>query len=210
MQCKREWIRLYAVTDRSWLGGRTLAEAVEQALRGGVTMVQLREKHASDSELIALAKTLAPVCARYGAPLILNDRPELVAACGADGAHVGQSDMELRAARRLLGPDKLLGTSAHSAGEAEAAYRDGADYLGTGSVFATSTKSDASPLPRGTLAEICRAVPIPVAAIGGISEENLPQLAGSGVDGVAVVSAIFAQPDIEAAARRLRAAADRL
>lgn len=203
-------MRLYAITDRAWLNGRTLTEAVEQTLRGGATIVQLREKHLDDEAFLAQARALRAICTKYGVPLIINDRPDIAAACDADGVHVGQSDMDIRQARRILGTGKYIGTSAHSVEEALCAQESGADYLGTGSVFCTSTKPDAGHLPRHTLQEICRAVSIPVVAIGGITEDNLPQLAGSGVDGVAVVSAIFAQPDIESAARRLRTLADAL
>lgn len=210
MKCKKEWLRLYAITDRSWLDGSSLAAQVEQALLGGATIVQLREKHATDEDFLAQARALLPICRKYGAPLIINDRVDIALASGADGVHIGQGDMELHAARQLLGADKLIGTSAHSVEEARKAQAAGADYLGTGSVFATTTKLDAGHLPRETLCEICEAVSIPVVAIGGITEENLPALTGSGISGVAVVSAIFAQRDVAAAARRLRALAERL
>ncbi len=206
----RNFMRLYAITDRTWLNGRTLEEAVECALRGGATILQLREKYLEDDAFLAQARALRPICTKYGVPLIINDRPDIAAACDADGVHVGQSDMDIRQARRILGAGKYIGTSAHSVEEALRAQESGADYLGTGSVFCTSTKPDAGHLPRTTLEGICRAVSIPVVAIGGITEENLPQLAGSGVDGVALVSAIFAQPDVEAAARRLRTLSDAL
>lgn len=206
----RKLMRLYAITDRTWLNGRTLEETVECALRGGATIVQLREKHLGDEAFLAQARALRLICTKYAVPLIINDRPDIAAACDADGVHIGQSDMDIRQARRILGVGKYIGTSAHSVEEALCAQENGADYLGAGSVFCTSTKLDAGHLPRHTLEEICRAVSIPVVAIGGITEENLPQLAGSGVDGVAVVSAVFAQTDIAAATRRLRALADEL
>lgn len=209
----REWndiLRLYAVTDRAWLGGQTLCEQAEQALRGGVTLLQLREKEMPFDRFLAEAREIQALCDRYQVPLIINDNVELALQCGAQGVHVGQSDMEAGHARQLLGPDRILGVSARTLDEALRAEAQGADYLGVGAVFSTSTKLDAQDVSLETLQQICQRVSIPVVAIGGISADNALSLQGSGIAGLAVVSAIFAQPDIEAAARQMRALADRV
>lgn len=209
----REWndiLRLYAVTDRAWLGGQTLCEQAEQALRGGVTLLQLREKEMPFDRFLAEAREIQALCDRYQVPLIINDNVELALQCGAQGVHVGQSDMEAGHARQLLGPDRILGVSARTLDEAQRAEAQGADYLGVGAVFSTSTKLDAQDVSLETLQQICQRVSIPVVAIGGISADNALSLQGSGIAGLAVVSAIFAQPAIEAAARQMRALADRV
>ena len=205
MNCDRSQLLLYAVTDRAWVGRQSLYEQVESALRGGATMVQLREKQLDAEGILREARELAHLCKQYGVPFILNDNVDLALACGADGVHVGQDDLAAAEARRKLGPDKIVGVSAHNVAEALAAVRDGADYLGSGAVFGSTTKTNVHTLPHETLQEICRAVDIPVVAIGGITKDNLLQLAGTGIDGVALVSAIFAAPDIEAECRALRA-----
>ena len=210
MKCDRQTMRLYAVTDRAWVGRQTLPEQVEAALKGGATCVQLREKELDGTALLEEAKVLAALCRRYGVPLIINDNVEVALASGADGVHVGQDDLTVEQVRRLAGDRLIVGVSAHSVEQALAAQAGGADYLGVGAVFATATKSDARVLPRETLAEICRAVDIPVVAIGGIGEDNLLQLAGTGVDGAALVSAIFSAPDIEGQCRKLRALSERM
>ena len=210
MKCDRQTMRLYAVTDRAWVGRQTLPEQVEAALKGGATCVQLREKELDGTALLEEARTLAALCRRYGVPLIINDNVEVALASGADGVHVGQDDLTVEQVRRLAGDRLIVGVSAHSVEQALAAQAGGADYLGVGAVFATATKSDAHVLPRETLAEICRAVDIPVVAIGGIGEDNLLQLAGTGVDGAALVSAIFSAPDIEGQCRKLRALSERM
>ena len=210
MKCDRQTMRLYAVTDRAWVGRQTLPEQVEAALKGGATCVQLREKELDGAAFLEEARTLAALCRRYGVPLIINDNVEVALASGADGVHVGQDDLTVEQVRRLAGDRLIVGVSAHSVEQALAAQAGGADYLGVGAVFATATKSDAHVLPRETLAEICRAVDIPVVAIGGISADNLLQLAGTGVDGVALVSAIFSAPDIEGQCRKLRALSERM
>ena len=210
MKCDRQTMRLYAVTDRAWVGRQTLPEQVEAALKGGATCVQLREKELDGTALLEEAKVLAALCRRYGVPLIINDNVEVALASGADGVHVGQDDQTVEQVRRLAGDRLIVGVSAHSVEQALAAQAGGADYLGVGAVFATATKSDAHVLPRETLAEICRAVDIPVVAIGGIGEDNLLQLAGTGVDGAALVSAIFSAPDIEGQCRKLRALSERM
>lgn len=203
MKADKNAMLLYAVTDRAWLGESDLAAQVEDALRAGVTFVQLREKHLDYDAFLAQARRIKQVTDRYGVPFVINDNIEVALASGADGVHVGQRDMQASDVRALLGPDKILGVSACTVEQALAAQRAGADYLGVGAVFPTSTKEDAAEVPFGTLRAICDAVSIPVVAIGGISEQNLLQLKGSGIDGVAVVSAIFAQPDIYAASERL-------
>lgn len=208
MNFDKNRLRLYAVTDRAWLRGRTLYEQVEEALAGGATCVQLREKTLDDGAFLAEARALLPLCHRYGAPLILNDRLDLALACGADGVHVGQDDLPVEEVRRRAGRGLIVGVSAHNVAEARRAYEGGADYLGSGAVFGTATKADVTPLPLETLAAVCAAVPIPVVAIGGITRENLPRLAGTGIAGAAVVSGIFGAADITAAARELRALAD--
>ena len=210
MKCDRQTMRLYAVTDRAWVGRQTLPEQVEAALKGGATCVQLREKELDGTALLEEAKVLAALCRRYGVPLIINDNVEVALASGADGVHVGQDDLKVEQVRRLAGDRLIVGVSAHTVEQALAAQAGGADYLGVGAVFATATKSDAHVLPRETLAEICRAVDIPVVAIGGIGEDNLLQRAGTGVDGAALVSAIFSAPDIEGQCRKLRALSERM
>ena len=196
-------LRLYADTDRSWLGNGTLSDAVEAALRGGATMVQLREKSLTQADFLQEAKTLAALCARFQIPFLINDNLEIALACNADGVHVGQDDMDPQKARALLGPGKILGVSAHTVQQALAAEKTGADYLGVGAVFSTSTKQDAASVPLETVREICQAVSIPVVAIGGISADNILSLQNSGVVGAAVVSALFAAEDIFSAAQNL-------
>ncbi len=208
MQFSGKQLRVYAVTDRRWLRScETLAQQVEAALQGGATMVQLREKGLSREEILREARELLPLCHQYGAPLIVNDDPELAREAGADGVHIGQEDMAYEQARKLLGPDKIIGVSAHNPREALAAQDAGADYLGCGAVFGSATKDGVQTLTPAGLREICRSVQIPVVAIGGITAENLPQLRGTGASGAAVVSAIFAQPDKKAAAQALSALA---
>lgn len=207
MSFDKKTLLLYAVTDRSWLAGRSLAAQVEEALRGGATMIQLREKNLDREAFLQEALEIGALCRAYTVPFLINDDVALALRCGADGVHVGQSDMEAGSVRHLLGSNKLLGVSAQTVEQAELAVARGADYLGVGAVFPTSTKPDAAEVPRDTLEAICRAVSVPVVAIGGITKENLPKLAGTGVCGVAVISALFAQPDIAAAAKELKALA---
>lgn len=195
-------LRLYAVTDRSWLKpGETLAEVVETLLKAGVTCVQLREKEAEDAFILQEARELKALCHRYGVPFLVNDRPDLAQAVGADGVHVGQEDTGLTEARNLLGPNALLGGSAHTVEEALAAQAAGADYLGCGAVFGSGTKHNVSQMPLETLTAICQAVDIPVVAIGGVSLDNLPLLADTGIAGVAVISGLFAADDKTEAAQ---------
>lgn len=204
MNCTPEMLRLYAVTDRAWVGAQTLPQQVEAALKGGATCVQLREKHLDDAAIRAEALEISALCKQYRVPFILNDNVALAAECGADGVHLGQEDMDPAQARRILGPGVIIGVSAHSVAEAKAAVAAGADYLGCGAMFATTTKTDTTTLPKETLRAICEAVPVPVVAIGGIHKENLLSLADCGEAGVALVSAIFAAKDIEAECRELR------
>ena len=203
MKCDKHTMLLYAVTDRAWTGPMTLLQQAEAALQGGVTCLQLREKHLEDDAFLAEAREMAALCRRYRVPFIVNDRVDIALACGADGVHVGQDDMEVSAVRRMAGDKLMVGVSAHTVEEAVRAARGGADYLGLGAVFSTSTKADAGAMSRDTLKAICQAVDLPKVAIGGISAKNILELSGSGVDGVAVVSAIFGAPDPGRAAARL-------
>lgn len=198
-------LRLYAVTDRTWTGQQTLFEQVEAALRGGATMVQLREKQMDDDAFLEEAVRMKALCARYGVPLIVNDRVEIALKSGADGVHVGQDDMAAGNVRAMIGPDMILGVTAKTVAQAEAAQAAGADYLGSGAVFGSATKKNALPMTMERLGEICRSVDIPVAAIGGINRDNLGQLSGTGIRGAAVVSGIFAAADIEEECMLLRA-----
>ncbi|MCD8181579.1 MAG: thiamine phosphate synthase [Firmicutes bacterium] len=203
MSINRKILRLYAVTDRSHLGGRTLGEDVERALKGGVTLLQLREKNMPFEELVQSAREIKEICRKYNVPLIINDNVRAAVAVGADGVHLGQGDMPADEARALLGNDKIIGVTAKTVLQARKAEADGADYIGSGAVFGTATKSDAKKMDIATLKSITAAVGIPVAAIGGITAENVGALSGTGIAGAAVVSGIFAQSDIEKAARKL-------
>ncbi|MBR5712254.1 MAG: bifunctional hydroxymethylpyrimidine kinase/phosphomethylpyrimidine kinase [Lachnospiraceae bacterium] len=206
MKVNKEHLRLYAVTDRRWLGeGQALAQQVDAAIEGGVTFVQLREKNLKANELLAEAAALKEICSRRGVPLIINDNIAVAIASGADGVHIGQHDGDVAEARRLLGPDRILGVSAATVAEAIAAEAAGADYLGCGALFTTDTKDNTRPVTPELLSEITAAVSIPVVAIGGITASNAPVLRNTGIAGIAVVSALFAQPDITAAAQTLRA-----
>ena len=195
---------LYAVTDEMWLkAGQTLASGPEEGLKNGATFRQIREKELGDAEFLNQAKALKEVAARYGVPYVVNDNIQVALECDADGVHVGQSDIVGKDVRSMIGPDKILGISANTVETAIAAEKAGADYIGVGAVFNTSTKKDATTLSVSQLREICDAVRIPVVAIGGISSGNILQLSGSGIDGVAVVSAIYAQSDPGAATAEL-------
>ena len=210
MKCDKKHMLLYAVTDRAWVGKQSLCEQVEAALRGGVTCVQLREKELDEAAFLAEAKEVSALCRRYGVPFFVNDNVDIAIACGADGVHVGQEDMAAAQVRRRVGDGMMIGVSVHSVEEAVEAVKNGADCLGVGAMFSTSTKADASVLPREVLRDICNAVDVPVVAIGGIGKGNLMQLAGTGVDGVALVSAIFGAADIEAECRLLRALSEEM
>lgn len=204
MKCGKKELQLYAITDRHWLNGRSLYEVVKESLDGGVTFLQLREKQLDEDHFLEEAKKLQGLCSEYNVPFIINDNVEIALAINADGVHIGQSDMEMKEAREKLGPDKIIGVSAHTKEEALLAQAQGADYLGVGAVFPTSSKDDAESVSYETLKEICDVVSIPVVAIGGITKDNLHQLSGSGISGISVISAIYAQPDIKEAARELK------
>ena len=205
MRFDKDDLLLYAVTDRTWLGpGETLDQAVEAALKGGTTFVQVREKHLDEDAFLEEARQLKILCRQYGVPFVVNDNVEIAMAADADGVHVGQDDMEAGDVRRKIGPSKILGVSVQTVEQALLAQERGADYLGVGAVFATGSKDDADDVSHDTLQAICEAVDIPVVAIGGITRENVQQLIGRGLAGIAVISAIFAQDDIQKAAEDLR------
>ena len=207
----RRAMLVYAVTDRAWLRpGESLAQACEQALDGGATFLQLREKQLDAAHILAEARQLQKLCGARGVPFVVNDSIELALAAGADGVHLGQSDLRGRDVRALLGRDRILGISAGTVAEAVAAEAAGADYIGVGAVFPTGTKKDAKPMPMELLRDICAAVSIPAVAIGGINAGNILTLAGSGAAGAAVVSAIFAAADKRAAAAELRRLAEEM
>ena len=210
MKCDAKTMLLYAVTDRAWIGKQTLMEQVEDALKGGATCMQLREKELDEENFLKEAMEMNEICKKYQVPFIVNDEVEIAIKCGADGIHVGQEDMEAGNVRALVGEKMIIGVSAQTVEQAIAAEKAGADYLGVGAVFPTSTKLDACDVPHETLKAICEAVSIPVVAIGGINKGNILELSGSGVDGVALVSAIFAAEDIEKECVELRALSERM
>ena len=195
---------LYAVTDRRWTGEKTLLQQVEEAILGGATFVQLREKDLGESAFEQEAVEIQALCRKYGVPFVVNDNVEIAKRMGSDGVHVGQSDMEAGDVRALLGPDAILGVSAQTVEQAVLAEKRGADYLGVGAVFPTGSKDDAVEVPHDVLKAICEAVSIPVIAIGGISKENVQELSGTGICGIAVISAIFGQKDIQSATLELK------
>ena len=205
MRLDRKDLLLYAVTDRHWLSGRSLTEVVKKSLDGGVTFVQLREKELDEETFLKEALEIKELCSRYNVPFVINDNVELAKKIDADGVHVGQSDMEAGDVRAMLGPDKIIGVSAQTVEQAILAEKRGADYLGVGAVFKTGSKADADDVSFETLKAICEAVSIPVIAIGGITLENVKELSGSGICGIAVISAIYAAGDIKKAAEDLKA-----
>lgn len=204
MKCDKKNMLLYAVTDRAWVGRQTLCEQVEAALKGGCTCVQLREKELSDAEFLEEAIKIHELCKHYGVPFIVNDNVDIAVKCHAEGIHVGQDDMKASCVRERVGDDMIIGVSAHTVEEAVEAVKNGADYLGAGAVFGSSTKLNAGAMKKETLRSICKAVDVPVVAIGGINGKNLKELSHTGIDGVALVSAIFAADDIENTCRALR------
>ena len=195
---------LYAVTDRAWLGKQTLYEQVEQALKGGATFVQLREKELDSKAFLEEAVEIQGLCRKYQIPFVINDNVGIALKINADGVHVGQDDMEAGNVRALLGKDKILGVSVQTVEQAVLAEQSGADYLGVGAVFHTGSKADAADVTHETLKAICKAVKIPVVAIGGLGKQNVLELRGSGICGIAVISAIFAAQDIQSATAELK------
>ena len=210
MKCNKETMLLYAVTDRAWTGRQTLMEQVEDAIKGGVTCVQLREKELEEEAFLAAAIEMKEICSRHHVPFIINDNVEVAIKCGADGIHVGQRDMEAGNVRALVGENMMIGVSVQTVEQALAAQKAGADYLGVGAVFTTTTKLDANSVSHQTLKAICEAVSIPVVAIGGINKSNILELSGTGVDGVALVSAIFAAEDIKMECTILRSLSEKM
>lgn len=204
MKCKKEDLLLYAVTDRSWLGDESLYSQVEKAIKGGATFIQLREKQLDIENFKQEAIKIKSICNKYDVPFVINDNVDIALEIDADGVHVGQSDMEAGSVRKKLGADKIIGVSASNVEQALLAEKNGADYLGVGAVFPTSSKDDAAEVSKSMLKDICNAVHIPVIAIGGITRDNIMELRGSGIVGVAVISAIFAKPDIVEATRDLK------
>lgn len=204
MKLDKKDLLLYAVTDRHWLDGRTLYEVVKESLDGGATFIQLREKDLDEESFLEEARELKKLCAEYKVPFVINDNVDIALKIDADGVHVGQSDMEAGDVREKLGPDKIIGVSAQTVEQALLAEKRGADYLGVGAVFPTGSKDDADDVSHETLKAICEAVSIPVIAIGGITVDNTKKLAGTGICGIAVISAIYAQPDIPEATRQLK------
>lgn len=210
INCSKKELILYAVTDRHWLGEETLYDQVKKALDGGATFVQLREKKLDREDFLAEALEIQKLCREYGVPFVINDEVSIAKDIDADGVHVGQSDMEAMDVRKVLGPDKILGVSAQTVEQAIIAEKHGADYLGVGAVFATGSKDDADDVSHETLKAICEAVSIPVIAIGGITKDNVSELAGSGICGVAVISAIFGQNDIKKATEDFKASVEKM
>ena len=204
MKCDKKSLLLYAVTDRTWLNGETLYKQVEEAIKGGVTFVQLREKNLDEKSFLNEALEIQILCKKYNIPFVINDNVEIARKINADGVHVGQSDMKAENVRAILGNDKILGVSAQTVEQALYAQKEGADYIGVGAVFPTGSKLDADNVSLDTLKEICSAVNIPVVAIGGIGIDNVSKLKNSGITGIAVISAIFASDDIELATKNLK------
>lgn len=204
MRLDKKSLLLYAITDRTWLGEETLYSQVKQALEGGATIIQLREKNLDYDSFLKEAIDIKELCHEYGVKFIVNDNIKVAIECDADGVHVGQDDMDVIEVRKLIGKDKIIGLSAQTVEQAKLAQEQGADYLGVGAVFITSTKKDAKNVTFEELKEICDSVDIPVVAIGGISKDNAIELKGTGIDGISVISAIFAQKDIKKAAEELK------
>lgn len=210
MKVDPKQLTLYAVTDRTWLNGRTLEEAVEEAIRGGATFVQLRDKNEPYEVKKKTAIALQSLCRKYGVPFVIDDDVELAAEVDADGVHVGQDDMAYEKAREILGEGKIIGVTAHNLKEAVRAWKQGADYIGSGAAFGSSTKTDAGCIDREEYGRIISAVDIPVVAIGGINKDNIEQLYGYGLAGASIISGIFAAENIEETCRELRALAEKL
>lgn len=204
MKLDNKALMLYAITDRTWLiNGKALSEAVEEAILGGATFIQLREKNLNYDEFLNAAIEIKTVTDKYNIPFVINDNVDIACVVNADGVHIGQSDEEIKIAREKLGFDKIIGLSAKTVKEAIQAEKNGADYIGVGAIYNTSTKLDADNVSFETLKEICKSVSIPVVAIGGISKDNVLELTGTGISGISVISAIFAQDNIKSAASEL-------
>lgn len=210
MKFDRNSLLLYAVTDRYWLKEHTLLEEVENTLKGGATFIQLREKNLSEDKFLKEAVEIQALCKKYNVPFVVNDNVDIAISMGADGVHVGQSDMEAGQVRAKLGQGKIIGVSASTVEQAVLAQKRGADYLGVGAIFPTGSKDDADAVSIDTLKAIVNAVSIPVVAIGGITKENVCELKDSGIAGIAVISAIFAKPDVKAATTELRSIMEKL
>lgn len=204
MKLNKEQLKLYLVTDRQWTGNQSLLEQVEESIQGGVSIVQLREKNLDDESFLKEAIQMKELAAKYGIPFIVNDNVLVALHSKADGIHIGQNDLAIQEVRKMVGPHRIIGVSAQTVEQAITAQQNGADYLGVGAVFSTTTKSDAIEVSYEMLKAICEAVTIPVVAIGGITVDNVHDLKGSGIDGIAVVSAILAQKNIKKAAEDLR------
>ncbi len=200
----RKNLLLYAVTDRHWTGEKNLIQQTEEAIKGGATFVQIREKNLDEQEFEQEAIKLKKLCGKYKIPFVVNDNVQLAKKIDADGVHIGQDDMNPLEARKILGEHKIIGVSAQTVEEAVLAEKQGADYLGVGAVFHTGSKDDAIEVSPETLKSICKAVKIPVVAIGGITKNNVHELKNSGICGISVISAIFAQKDITAATKDLK------
>lgn len=203
MKVKSEDMTLYAVTDAAWTGEKTLIQQVKEALEAGITFLQLREKHLSEKEFLREAVEIKRLTDQYQIPFVINDNIEIAQKAGADGVHVGQDDMPVEEVRKILGEDKIIGVSAHNVEEAVRAEQGGADYLGVGAVHTTATKENTSAVSMEEMKKICQTVSIPVVAIGGIKKNNMNVLSGTGVDGIAVVSAIFAAKNIKEETKEL-------
>lgn len=203
MKLDKKSMALYAITDRAWLGEDTLEHQVEQALKGGSTFLQLREKELGFDEFLDQAIKIKEITDRYKIPFVINDNVKIAISCDADGVHIGQGDSDAKKVRTLIGDEKIIGVSANTVETAIKAEADGADYIGVGAVFKTSTKKDAEVISMDTLSEICDSVSIPVVAIGGIDKSNALDLRGSGIDGICCISAIFAKEDIYRATENL-------
>lgn len=204
LKLDRKSMLLYAITDRTWLKGATLASQVEDTIKGGATFIQLREKNMGFDEFVMEAKVIKKITDKYNIPFVINDNIDVALAVNSDGVHVGQDDMNAKDVRKLIGKDKIIGVSVQTVEQAILAEQNGADYLGVGSVFPTSTKTDANYISIKQMKEISRAVSIPIVAIGGINENNIEKLRESGIDGICVISAIFSKPDILEATKRLQ------
>jgi thiamine-phosphate pyrophosphorylase len=203
LRLDKKSLLLYAVTDQSWVGRQTLEEQVEETIKAGTTFIQLREKDLTAESFLEEAYKIKKIAKSYEVPFVINDSVEIAIACDADGVHVGQDDVTLLEVRKILGPNKIIGVSVQTVEQAMLAQKQGADYLGVGAVFNTLTKLDAAEVSLETLKEICKKVSIPVVAIGGISLDNICRLEGLGIDGIAVVSAIFASENITSATQKL-------